>query len=118
MDSPEQVIEVTGLQIAGQRPQPGSQSLEWRIARDMLHEIPIPINILFDCYPPLTEELTFSVMYPKEGGGVAEIETKVKPNAHFVHMDYEPETFGEVWVALMYKGQLYFEDVFAIEPLD
>ena len=50
-------------------------------------------------------------------GGVIEKEVHIEPRQRVARLNFVPEAFGDVWLAIHYQGKLYFEDMFSIGPL-
>ena len=113
----EQMISVTDLRIANQWTQPGAQGFEWRVFEDAVTSVEIPIVIAFECIPRATEDVVASLIYPAKEGGVVEKELRLTSRQQVAKLSFVPEAFGDVWLALHYKGKLYFEDMFLVGPL-
>jgi hypothetical protein len=113
----EQYLEVTDLKIANQFTQPGAQAFEWRVFEGAIATVEVPIVVVYDMEPRPTEDVIASLIYPAKGGGVIEKEVHIEPRQRVARLNFVPEAFGDVWLALHYQGKLYFEDMFSIGPL-
>jgi len=112
-----QFIGVTSLRIGPQVAQAGYH-VEWRLASEAIGKVTVPVMITYESEPPLREgEVVASLLYPKKEGGMAELEVRGPARVGILKLDFVPEAYGDVWLALHYGDQLYFEEKFSIEEL-
>ena len=115
----EQLLQIVGIKVGVQVAQPGQQILEWRLAEAALGSVAMPVFIYYESSPPLTEgEVVASMVYPKKGGGTAELQATGPARSGLVRLEFTPEAFGEVWLALHYQGRIYSEEPFSVAPFD
>lgn len=115
----QQRLQIVGIKVGVQVAQPGQQILEWRLASEALGAVAMPVFIYYESSPPLTEgEVVASVVYPKKGGGTAELQASGPARAGLIRIEFTPEAYGEVWLSLHYDGRLYSEEPFSVAPFD
>jgi hypothetical protein len=117
MASSGQHIFVTEVRIARQEMETGGEVFDLRLAAEALGEVAFPIFILFTAKPRLrNDEVVAALIFPMQDGSTGALECSTKAHVGLIKIEFIPQAYGKVWLALHYQGEIFYEVAFSVGP--